>query len=225
MQIHKIFFIVIFSFFTESGFAQHQENRVGFYFQPFYSAMFLENHIGNAVGFNMGITTKNKKWNLGIRYYGRSGPINLQQEYELALPEGQTYKDKSVLQLGADHGYLGLEAAYQIALNSNRLKIRIPFSFGQLGAGFYLKDDDRDTPDGRRVNEWEDELQNGTDAGFGLASEIGIQVIHRIVPSLEQLNFVGGLHYLNTYGYESFLGGDDFYNNKLRASIGISVGF
>jgi hypothetical protein len=26
--------------------------------------------------------------------------------------------------------------------------------------------------------------------------------------------------YMNTYGYESFLGGTDFYNNKVRTTIG-----
>ncbi|MEM9919196.1 MAG: hypothetical protein AAF990_13925 [Bacteroidota bacterium] len=187
--------------------------------------MFLDEHIGNAVGVSIGITTKNRKWDFGIRTYGRSGPINQGQVYDLVLEEGVTYKGKSVIQVANDHGYLGLEIAYNLKLNADRLVIRFPISFGQFGAGFYLLDDDRITPDGRRVNEWEDELQEGNDAGFGLLSEFGGQVIYQLIPNNRYLNLFAGLTYTNTYGYESFLGEEDFYNNKLRGSIGIRVGF
>lgn len=205
--------------------AQSSRGGVGFYLQPEYSAMFLDDHIGNAVGVNFGITTKSGRLDFGIRYYGRSGPINEHQEYELTLPEGESYKGKSNLFLGADHGYIGLEAAYNMRLKNDRLLIRFPISFGQVGAGFYLKDDDRDTPDGRRVSEWEDELQDGTDAGFGLASEIGVHIFYQPFSSMRNLSIGGGINYTNTYSYTSFLGGDDFFNNKLRANVGLRVGF
>ncbi len=223
MKILKCLIIAFLLIITKNAIAQN--NSIGFYLQSEYSAMFLEGHVGHAPGFNIGISSKNRKWDVGIRFYGRSGPINTHQLYELVLPEGVTYKGKSVLQLGADHGYFGLEVAYNYTLSSERLALRFPVSFGQVGAGFYLLDDDRITPDGRRVNEWEDELQEGTDAGFGLASEIGVQAIYQISPTIENIHLAVGLHYLNTYGYSSFLGGDDFYNNRLKASIGIRVGF
>lgn len=202
-----------------------QKGSVGFYFQPEYSAMFLSDHVGNAVGFGLGITSKNKKWDMGIRYYGRSGPINLHKEYELVLPEGETYKGQTSILLGADHGYLGLEAAYLLNLNGDRLRIRIPVSFGQFGAGFYLKGDDRYTPDGQRTSIWEDQLQGGSDAGFGFCSEIGTHFIYQLFSKNEHLNFMVGATYMNTYGYESFLGGTDFYNNKIRTSVGFRFDF
>ncbi|SRR6056297_333085 len=198
---------------------QTESQSIGFYFQPEYSAMFLNDHVGNAVGFGLGITTKNKKWDFGIRYYGRSGPIN-PKEYELVLPEGETYKGKSSIMLGHDHGFLGLEAAYNFRLKNSRLMIRIPVSFGQFGAGFYLRGDDRYTPDGERTSVWEDKLQGGEDAGFGFCSEFGAQFIYKLSAKNEHIHIMMGATYLNTYGYESFLGGKNFYNNKVRASVG-----
>ena len=219
--------IVVITLGLAPAFVSAQDSRdgIGFYLQPEYSAMFLNDHIGNAVGANFGITTKSGKFDIGIRYYGRSGPINESQEYELVLPEGKTYKGRSNLFLGADHGYIGLEAAYNLPLKNNRLLIRFPVSFGQVGAGFYLKGDDRKTPDGRRVSEWEDDLQEGTDAGFGLASEVGVHVFYQPFSSVSNLKIGGGINYTNTYGYTSFLGGNNFFNNKLRANLGLRVGF
>ena len=225
MKVYKIIIIIFVVSISNQLFGQEQDGKLGFYFQPEYSAMFLEGHIGNAVGFGIGITNKNKKWDLGIRYYGRSGPINLHQEYELVLPTGTTYKDKSSLFLGNDHAYLGVEVAYNLRLNNERIMLRFPLSFGQFGAGFYMKDEDRVTPDGRRVNEWEDELQGGTDAGFALATEFGAQFIYQILPNNKHIHLALGATYMNSYGYKSFLGGKDFYNNKLRTSIGVRVGF
>ncbi|MEM6802450.1 MAG: hypothetical protein AAF696_13660 [Bacteroidota bacterium] len=225
--MYNIRYVLLFLmiFLGQNTFSQTEHRKLGFYFQPFYSGMFLENHIGNSVGFNIGLRSKNEKWEFGIRYYGRSGPINENQTYELILPEGTTYKGKSVLNLAADHGYGGVEIAYHLPLNAESLSLRIPLSVGQVGAGFYLLGEDRETPDGRRVNEWEDELQDGTDAGFGIASEIGLQLLYQLSPKMKHLKILGGAHYMNTYGYESFLGGNDFYNNKLRVDVGIWVGF
>lgn len=224
---------IIFTFFLSilSTWSVAQENAnsklpsIGFYFQPEYSSMFLKDHKGNTVGFGLGITSKNDKWDVGIRYYGRSGPINLHKEYELALPEGTTYKGKNTVMLGVDHGYLGLEAAYNISLSNERLAIRIPVSFGQFGAGFYLKGEDRFTPDGERTSVWEDQLQGGSDAGFGFCSEIGTQIIYQISAVNEHIHLMTGVAFMNTYGYESFLGGTDFYNNKIRASVGFRFDF
>lgn len=203
---------------------ESKDQYVGFYFQPEYSAMILNDHVGNAVGFGLGITSKNKKWDFGIRYYGRSGPIN-PKEYELVLPAGETYKGKSSIMLGHDHGYLGLEAAYNIKLKNKRLMIRIPVSFGQFGAGFYLKGEDRLTPDGERTSVWEDKLQDGSDAGFGLCSEFGTQFIYQLSKKNEHIHLMLGATYINTYEYGSFLGGKDFYNNKIRGSFGFRFNF
>jgi len=228
MKVKTIILALLLSSISSVAFSQEstqtESQSIGFYFQPEYSAMFLNDHVGNAVGFGLGITTKNEKWDFGIRYYGRSGPIN-PKEYELVLPAGETYKGKSSIMLGHDHGFLGLEAAYNLRLKNDRLMIRIPVSFGQLGAGFYLKGDDRYTPDGERTSVWEDKLQGGSDAGFGFCSEFGAQFIYQLSAKNEHIHIMMGASYLNTYGYESFLGGKDFYNNKVRASVGFRFSF
>ncbi|MEZ4828158.1 MAG: hypothetical protein R3C61_18015 [Bacteroidia bacterium] len=202
--------------------AQEQQNKLGFFFQSEYSAMFLSSHIGNAIGFSMGISSKSRKFDIGILYYGRSGPINNHKTFTLQLDPGESYKGKTSLELGADHGFIGLNIAYNLRLNNNKWLIRIPISFGQIGAGFYLKGEDRITPDGLRVSEWEDILQDGTDAGFGLASEIGVQAFYQPFKN-KHLQLGGGVNYTNTYGYSSFLGGDNFYNNKPRLNIGVRI--
>jgi hypothetical protein len=229
MKISKIISFIILAITAHSSLAQEitesEHGSIGFYFQPEYSAMLLNKHVGNAVGFGLGITSKNRNWDIGIRYYGRSGPINLHNEYELQLPQGETYKGKSSIMLGADQGYLGLEAAYIIRLESKNLAIRIPVSIGQIGAGFYLKGEDRFTPDGQRTSVWEDQLQGGSDAGFGFCSEFGVQVIYQLSEKNEHIHLMAGATYMNTYGYESFLGGNDFYNNKVRISAGFRFDF
>jgi hypothetical protein len=221
----SLIFITINTNLIAQNYQSDSNSSMGFYFQPEYSSMFLKNHIGNAVGFGIGIVSKNKKWDYGIRYYGRSGPINEHNEYELKLKQGETYKGKSSVMLGADHGYLGLEVAYTLHLNNDRIALRFPVSFGQFGAGFYLKGEDRYTPDGERTSEWEDKLQDGMDAGFGLSSEFGSQIIYRITNNHENIHFMFGIAYTNTFGYESFLGEKNFYNNKLRSSFGFRFNF
>ncbi|MEM8525635.1 MAG: hypothetical protein AAGG68_13420 [Bacteroidota bacterium] len=224
MKKYRFFFFVFSFFYLQNASAQSNE-KLGFYFIPEYSAMLLEKHIGNAVGFNVGVSSKNRKWDFGLRYYGRSGPINEHIEYPLKLQNGQDYKGKSVVQLGADHGYIGLEGAYNIFLNKEKIRVRFPISVGQLGAGFYLKDEDRITPDGRRVSEWEDDLQGGEDAGFGIGAEAGASIYFQLVEALPELKFGTGIHFGKTFGYRSFIGGDDFYDNKLRLSFGLNLGF
>lgn len=228
MKIQTIISVIILASISSIAFSQEatisDDQSMGFYFQPEYSAVFLNDHIGNAVGFGLGISSKNRKWDLGLRYYGRSGPIN-PKEYELILPEGETYKGESSILLGHDHGYLGLEAAYTLRLKNDRVAIRIPISFGQLGAGFYLKGEDRYTPDGERTSVWEDRIQDGSDAGFGFCSEFGAQLLYQLTAKNNHINLMLGATYMNTYGYESFLGSTDFYNNKLRASAGFRFSF
>lgn len=213
--------------FSAKSIAQDVEVKsgIGFYFNPHYSAMFLDDHVGNAFGFNIGISSKNRKWTAGIRFYSRSGPINEGQEYDLVLADGQTYKGKSVLKLGADHGYVGVEIAYSFRASDDKILVRIPVSMGQVGAGFYLKGEDRITPDGRRVRDWEDDLQEGNDAGFGAALELGVEVFYSPFEDLPYIAFGGGAHYTKTFGYESFIGGDDYLNNKIRISAGMYFSF
>lgn len=45
-----------------------------------------------------------------------------------------------------------------------------------MGADFYLFGDNRITPDGRRVSEWENDLMGDNDAEFSLMYEGGVRL-------------------------------------------------
>lgn len=87
-----------------------------------------------------------------------------------------------------------------------------------------MKGENRTTPNGRRVSVWEDELQQGTDADVGWASEVGLQAFYQPVTALPMLRISGAVVYTNTFGYQSFFGGDDFYTNTLGLSFGLRRG-
>ncbi len=195
--------------------------KVGWYFSAGYSAMFHSDHIGNAVSAEAGIAVLKRKLQIGIIYYGRSGPIN-PQEYVYQLPEGTEYKGQSELTLRADHGAFGIALTPRFPVAKGKLSLEFPFVFGQIGAGFYLLGDDRNTPDGRRVSEWENELMNNADAGFGLLVEGGVRVATPIAKS-GGIEAGFGLHYTMTPGWETTVGGTNFYNIP-RASIFLRFG-
>lgn len=187
-----------------------QANKVGWYFSPSYSPMFHNDHIGNAVGAEIGASFLKRHLQVGFFYLGRSGPIN-PQEYIYSLPTGEDYKGKTELSVGADHAAFGLAITPIIPLAGKKLNLEIPLVFGQLGAGFYLKGEDRITPDDRRVSEWENELMNNMDAGFGLMLDGGIRVS---TPIAKSGGIIGGLgfHYTQTFGWETTVGGRDFFD-------------
>ncbi|HAA13438.1 MAG TPA: hypothetical protein DCE41_17810, partial [Cytophagales bacterium] len=114
---------------------------------------------------------------VGLRSYNRSGPINPHVE-TYTLPEGVTYKGQSTLQVRADHGAFGLLVSPQFRLGS-KVTLAVPLVFGGMGGGFYLFGEDRDTPDGRRVSEWENDLFGDADSGFGTFLEAGVEARYR----------------------------------------------
>ena len=175
-------------------------------------------HLGNAVGFQTGISILNDHLQIGIFGYGRSGPIN-PQEYQVILPAGETYKGQSEVNVRADHGAFGLMIAPQFQLGE-QWKVDIPIYIGQMGAGFYLFGDNRITPDGRRVSEWENELMGGVDAGFSMHYEAGVRLKRSVG---QHTDLMLGLHYALAPGWETFVGGTGFYNLP-RVSVGIGFG-
>ena len=98
-----------------------------------------------------------------------------------------------------------------IPLGKGRVNLEVPLVFGQIGAGFYLKGEDRHTPDGRRVSEWENELLNNMDAGFGWMVEGGVRVSTAMDRRGEIVGGLG-LHYTQTIGWETEVGGTNYYN-------------
>ncbi len=200
--------------------ASAQENKLQWFISPEAGFILHDDHLGRNMGFQTGFTFANGHLKTGFFYYGRSGPIN-PQTYTLNLPEGTDYNGKTSLDLRADHGAFGLFVSPVVSLGSD-WQLEVPLMFGQLGAGFYLVGEDRITPDGRRVSEWEDELMGETDAGFGWLLEGGVR-ISRALPTAANIRVGGGLHYSHTIGYQSFVGGTEFYKRP-RVALFVEFG-
>lgn len=193
------------------------KRKIGWFVSPEYSTMFLTGHNGLAVGFLMGIKLFKDHLKVGYFNYGRSGPIN-RYTVNTKLPTGVTYKGKSSIDLRADHGAFGLMIAPSFTLPKSNIEIDFPVNIGSIGAGFYLAGNDRKTPDGRRVSEWENELFEDKDAAFAGMTEFGIRVL--FPTRINGLQWGIGVHYLTVQDWTTYANpSGDFYNNKLRASV------
>lgn len=219
----KTILTLVGALLATSLYAQEQavkSPRIGWFVTPEVGTMFLGNHIGKTVGTSFGVKILKNHLKLGAYVYGRSGPINAKL-FSTALPAGVTYKGQSRLNLRADHGAFGLLIAPTFRIR--RVDVDIPIQVGMLGAGFYLVDEDRKTPDGARVSEWENKLFNGKDAGFSSSVEVGVRVF---APTrINGLQVGAGLHYIMTQGWETYYDpSGNFFNNKLRASLFVNFG-
>ncbi len=212
-------FTIFLSFFLLSAslvLAQAPEkSKVGWFISPEVGGILHSDHLGNTVGASFGVKLWQNRLKVGILGYGRSGPIN-PQEFTVETSTGESYRGSNVLRLRADHGAFGLMIAPSFSLR--KIHMDIPIVLGQLGAGFYLLGEDRNTPDGRRVSEWENQLMDGRDAGFANMLEVGVRAF---VPlSNEHISLGAGLHYTMAPGWETYYDpSGDFYNNRLRFSL------
>lgn len=197
-----------------------KSNNIGWFITPEISAMFLDDHVGNAVGASFGIKVWKDRLKIGINAYGRSGPIN-PKTFTLEAYNGQTYKGSSTLRLRADYGTLGLMIAP--TFNIKKVQIDVPISYGMAGGGFYLVGEDRKTPDGARVSEWENKLMNGEDAAQGSWLEFGVRGF--FPTKIKGIQFGAGVHYSMVQGWKTYYDpSGEFYNNKFRASMFINFG-
>ncbi|MBC7866806.1 MAG: hypothetical protein H7X88_04660, partial [Gloeobacteraceae cyanobacterium ES-bin-316] len=195
---------------------------LSWYVTPELSTLFLDNHLGKAVGISFGLNFFNDHFKVGVFNYGRSGPIN-SKTFKTTLPTGTTYKGKQSIDLRADHGAFGVMLAPAFRLPKSGIEIDFPIYIGSIGAGFYLAGDDRKTPDGRKVSEWENELFGGKDAAFAGMMEYGARVF--FPTKLNGLKWGLGLHYSTVQDWETYADPTgDFYNNKLRASFFVNFG-
>ncbi len=213
----KIFFaLLLWASFSCSLFAQStSSSSIGWFITPEVGAIFHEDHLGRTVGASMGLKLWKDRLKVGLQVYGRPGPIN-PTIFMVPTSDGQVYRGSTTLRLRADHGAFGLLVAPSFDLG--KWKLDIPLNFGSVGGGFYLFGEDRETPDGRRVSEWENELMDGRDAGFGTWLEFGVRAF---VPlKTPGISIGAGLHYTMTPGWETYLDPNgDLYNNRLRLSI------
>jgi hypothetical protein len=132
---------------------------------------------------------------------------------------GQTYKGQSVVDLRSDGAVVGLLLGG--VLDPLRwLHVEVPVVLGTGQFGFYLTDEDRDTPDGRRVSEWENELLDGRDASGGFTIDVGVRLGLRFERLRWLRPYVGG-NYSTVLGYDAFVT-DDY--SGFSFSVGFEVG-
>jgi hypothetical protein len=199
-----------------------KKRKIGWFITPEYGTMFLKDHIGQTVGFSMGIKLFKDHLKIGYFNYGRSGVIN-SYTINTPLPAGVSYKGKTSIDLRADHGAFGLMIAPSFTLRKSKIEIDFPIHIGSIGAGFYMADDDRKTPDNRRVSEWENELFDGKDAAFAGMFEFGVRAF--VPTKLNGLQWGIGVHYTTVQDWTTYADpSGDFYNNKFRASVFVNFG-
>lgn len=165
----------------------------------------LGDHVSNGPDYQVGVVLY-EHLRIGIAGFARPGPIN-GQTFALELPDGQTYKGQSTLSLRSDGSVLGLQLAPLVPLPpKTRLEIQVPLILGFGGFGFYLTGDDRKTPDGRRVSEWETELMDDRDASLGFALDVGLRIGIRVYK--QWLRVYVGAHYTWIPAYDAFITSD-----------------
>lgn len=194
---------------------ESNKKKVGWFINPEFGTLFHPDHVGITMGGTTGLKLFNDRIKLGVMYYGRPGPINA-QTYTVTPLNGQTYKGQSEVTLRADHGAFGLFIAP--TFNLNRIRLEIPITIGQMGAGFYLTGDDRLTPDGDRVSVWEDRLLDGQDAGFSMFYEAGVRAYLPL--KNENLSVGVGVHYSLAPDWTTYVDPTgDLYNQRFRCAL------
>lgn len=207
--------VALSAVFTTNAQDVPKSNQIGWFITPEVGVMFLEDHVGNSVGASFGMKLWKNRLKIGINAYGRSGPIN-PKTFTVEAYNGQIYKGSSTLTLRADYGTIGLMIAPTFKVKN--VEIDVPVSYGMGGGGFYLVGDDRNTPDGARVSEWENKLMNGEDAASGSWLEFGIRGF--FPTQIKGIQVGAGVHYSMVQGWKTYYDpGGQFYNNRLRAAI------
>ncbi len=212
--------VALSTMFTLNAQEKSQTNRIGWFITPEIGAMFLEDHIGNSVGASFGMKIWKNRLKVGINAYGRSGPIN-PKTFTVEAYNGLIYKGSSALTLRADYGTIGLMISPTFKVKN--VEIDVPISYGMGGGGFYLVGDDRNTPDGARVSEWENRLMNGEDAASGSWLEFGVRGF--FPAKIKGIQVGAGVHYSMVQGWKTYYDpSGEFYNNKFRASLFVNFG-
>mgnify|MGYP001352767330 CR=1 FL=1 len=212
--------VVLSAIFTIKAQEVSKSNKIGWFITPEIGAMFLEDRVGNSVGASFGMKLWKNRLKIGINAYGRSGPIN-PQTFTVEAYNGQIYKGSSTLTLRADYGTIGLMIAPTFKVKN--IEIDVPISYGMGGGGFYLVGDDRNTPDGARVSEWENKLMNGEDAASGSWLEFGVRGF--FPTKIKGIQVGAGVHYSMVQGWKTYYDQiGEFYNNKFRASLFVDFG-
>lgn len=185
----------------------HTTPRVGAYVGVDWRAMGLAGHASHGPGVQAGVLLLRGRLKVGLAAFGRPGPMN-PQTFQLSLAEGTSYRSQDELSLRSDGAFVGLAVTPVIDLSRwAPVVLEVPVAFGQSAFGFYLVGDDRETPDGRRPSEWEDELMDGRDSSFALGLDVGIDLAFVLARSTWVRPYLG-VHRHQVFGYDAFVRDD-----------------
>lgn len=178
-------------------------------------------HVHVGMGTEFGVRWRNLAIGASVVYRPASWSRHRQA---LPLPDGQTYRGQSTVQLGEQLMFGGLLIAPSVPLpRTPWLTLDVPVMIGVAFLGTPLMGADRHTPDGRRVSEWENELMNGRDTGLGFATDVGLRA--RLRPTrAEWFHVVLGVHYLFVTGYDNPIGPDPSALGGVSGSLSIVLG-
>lgn len=180
-----------------------------------WRVMGLAGHVSHGPGFQAGVIFW-RHLRVGIAGFARPGPLN-PATFEVTPVAGRTYKGKSTLELRSDGAFFGLMVAPAFDIEGV-VALEAPVTLGQAAFGFYLTGSDRETPDGRRVSAWENELLDGRDSGVGLGLDAGVRV--SIIASTWLRPYVG-VHYTTVFGFDSYV--SDSYAGP-SMTLGVQLG-
>ncbi len=168
-----------------------------------WRVMGLADHVSHGPEFALGAVLFDHL-ELGIAGFARPGPIN-RATFDVPL-EGEPYRGQNTVSLRSDGALVGLMVGFRTHLGVDWLELEVPVMVGLGAFGFYLTDDDRETPDGRRVSEWEDELFDGRDAAGGIMIDAGLRLA--VTTPLRWLKVSAGVQYSHLFGYDAFVTSD-----------------
>jgi hypothetical protein len=194
---------------------------VGAFVDLEWRLMGLAGHVSHGPAFAAGATFADGFLRVGLGGLGRPGPLN-PATFSVVLPPGTTYKGQRRLELKSDGAMLGVHVAFSQRLPfAEAIALELPITVGYGGFGFYLHGDDRDTPDGRRVSEWEDELFEGKDSFLGMVIDAGLRVGYEpaAIPWLKP--YVGAAFTI-VPGFETIVR-DDYLG--VSGVLGLEVGY
>jgi len=202
---------------TPAAAAQERPRGASFFAGFDWRAMYLADMPAHGFGVQAGALLANGHLKVGVYGFFRPGPIN-PATVTVTAAGGQSYRGSRQLTLRSDGAFIGVFVAPVIPLGES-LVLEFPVAVGMSGFGFYLSGADRDTPDGRRVSAWENELMDGRDASFALGVEAGVRLGFRVRGAAGVLPYVG-LHGHHAFGYDAYASG-----HYSGASLAVGVQF
>lgn len=197
-----------------------EEVPVGGFVDLEWRVLGLAEHVSHGPAFAAGVTFLNGLLRLGVGALGRPGPIN-PATFDVSLADGKTYKGKRDLALKSDGAMVGVHVGLSLPLPFYEpLSLQVPLTVGYGGFGFYLHGEDRDTPDGRRVSEWENELFDGKDSFLGVVIDTGLRLGYQ-PESVRWLRPYAGVSFTMVPNYDTFVR-DDYLG--FGGVVGLEIG-